>query len=109
MSPEKDKSSPEPDYLAQGPFSIPGRNWLLLLLLWGLLLLKYAVILGTTLPWYGYLLGSIFFLVFPVVVGRLAWSWKGERPYWGDNVLIASGGILFILLSIPAYALGLAG
>lgn len=109
MNTDRETPSPEPDYLAHGPFSVPARNWFLLLLLWGLLLLKYAVIFGEDLPWFTYLVGSVAFAAIPLAVARLAWKLKGERPYWGDNAFIVSGGVLFIVLSIPAYAIGLGG
>ncbi len=92
-----------------GPYAIPGRNWLLIVFLWGLLLIKYGVIFGAGMPWWGYVGGSIGFWLIPIGIGWLAWKQTGERPYWGDNGFIGAGAMLFILLSVPAYTVGLGG
>jgi len=104
--PESKQSNP-PEHLEPGPYRVPFRNWLLLGILLGLLLLKYWVIFGERLPWYGYLGGSLLYLAIPLCAGRIGWKITGEKPYWGDNVFIGVGAILFVVLSIPAYAIGL--
>lgn len=97
----------EEDYTKPGPFSIPGRNWLLLGFLWVLLVVKYSIIFGLELPIYSYLAGSIVYFLVPWLTARLAWKGTGERPYWADNAFIGAGALLFILFSIPAYSVGL--
>jgi hypothetical protein len=80
-----------------------------MVVLWGFLLMKYGVIFGGELAWWAYAGGSIAYLLIPVGVGRVAWALTGKRPYWGDNAFIGAGAVLFVLLSIPAYAIGLGG
>ena len=102
-------SGSEENYQKPGPFTIPARNWLLVVFLWMLLLVKYIIIFGWEFPFVAYLGGSIGYFLLPWVAGWVAWKSTGERPYWGDNCFIGMAAVLFLILSIPAYTLGLGG
>lgn len=102
-------SDSEEDYQKPGPFAIPARNWFLVAFLWSLLIVKYVIIFGGELPLFAYLGGSLIYFFLPWIAGRVAWKSTGERPYWGDNCFIGMAALLFLILSIPAYTVGMGG
>ncbi len=86
---------------ATGPFSIPGRNWFLVCVLAGLLLMKVLIVKFPML----YLIGSqVALFGGSVAVGWIAWKVKGERPFFADVGFIGGAAAVFVICSIPIYA-----